>query len=70
MPQLIDAGHIYIALPPLYKVKRGRQEMYLKDDEALADYFVNISLEKRLPSGQSECATNRWRCFGPVAENL
>lgn len=45
MPQLIDAGHIYIALPPLYKVKRGRQEMYLKDDEALADYFVNISLE-------------------------
>jgi len=45
MPQLIDAGHIYIALPPLYKVKRGRQEMYLKDNEALADYFVNISLE-------------------------
>ncbi len=45
MPQLIDAGHIYIALPPLYKVKRGRQEMYLKDDEALAEYFVNVSLE-------------------------
>lgn len=45
MPQLIDAGHIYIALPPLYKVKRGRQEMYLKDDEALAEYFVNTSLE-------------------------
>ena len=45
MPQLINAGHIYIALPPLYKVKRGRQEMYLKDNEALADYFVNISLE-------------------------
>ena len=45
MPQLIGAGHLYIALPPLYKVKRGRQEMYLKDDQALADYFVNVALE-------------------------
>ena len=45
MSQLIDAGHIYIALPPLYKVKRGRQEMYLKDDEALSEYFVNVALE-------------------------
>ncbi|MEO7602194.1 MAG: toprim domain-containing protein, partial [Sphingomicrobium sp.] len=45
MPELIDAGHLYIAQPPLYKVARGRSEVYLKDDSALDEYLVDAGLE-------------------------
>ncbi|MCW1931100.1 DNA topoisomerase (ATP-hydrolyzing) subunit B [Pararhodobacter zhoushanensis] len=40
MPQLIEGGHLYIAEPPLYKVARGRSEVYLKDVPALEDYLI------------------------------
>jgi DNA gyrase subunit B len=40
MPALIEAGHLFIAQPPLYKVTRGRSEVYLKDNAALEDYLV------------------------------
>ncbi|MCB1359879.1 MAG: DNA gyrase subunit B, partial [Rhodobacteraceae bacterium] len=40
MPQLIEAGHLYIAEPPLYKVARGKSEVYLKDQPALEDYLI------------------------------
>ena len=40
MPTLIDGGHLFIAQPPLYKVTRGRSEVYLKDHAALEDYLV------------------------------
>jgi len=45
MPDLIEAGHLYIAQPPLYKVARGRSEVYLKDDAALDEYLVDAGLE-------------------------
>ncbi|WP_309661424.1 DNA topoisomerase (ATP-hydrolyzing) subunit B [Sphingomonas sp.] len=45
MPDLIEAGHLYIAQPPLYKVSRGRSEVYLKDDSALDEYLVDVGLD-------------------------
>ena len=45
MPELIERGHIYIGLPPLYKIKQGKQEMYLKDDAALNAYLANSAVE-------------------------
>jgi DNA gyrase subunit B len=45
MPELIEGGHLLIAQPPLYKVSRGRSEVYLKDDAALDDYLVQAGLD-------------------------
>ncbi|HEY8263898.1 MAG TPA: DNA topoisomerase (ATP-hydrolyzing) subunit B [Methyloceanibacter sp.] len=48
MVSLIEGGHLYIAQPPLYKVKRGQSERYLKDEKALEDYLIGEGLDDAL----------------------
>ena len=48
MPDIVKAGHLYIAQPPLYKVAKGRSEVYLKDNDALERYLVNAGLGSRV----------------------
>ena len=61
MPQLIEGGFLYIAQPPLYKVARGKSEVYLKDQAALEEYLIQMGVEGavlRLGSGEEITAAD------------
>jgi DNA gyrase subunit B len=45
MPQLVEKGHLFIAQPPLYKIKKGKQERYLKDEAMLEDHLIELGTE-------------------------
>ncbi len=79
MPALIENGHIYIAQPPLYKVKRGGSENYLKDEIAFQDFLVDGGVEGAvltLADGERRTgldlrqAVNRSRSFAHVLDQL
>ncbi len=55
MRELVERGHIYIALPPLYKIKQGKNELYLKDDAALNEYLIASAVQDAawLPGGDA-----------------
>ncbi len=72
MRELIDRGHIYIAQPPLYKVKRGSSEMYLKDERAREDYLINHGLDGAVlrVAGGEERAGNDLRALVEEARQV
>ncbi|GIW45009.1 MAG: DNA gyrase subunit B [Candidatus Binatia bacterium] len=64
--ELIERGHIFIAQPPLYRVKKGKTERYLKDDAALEDYLLDLATEKLVM--ESPSTGQSWS--GPAIKNI
>ncbi|NJN63536.1 MAG: DNA topoisomerase (ATP-hydrolyzing) subunit B [Acidobacteria bacterium] len=58
MPEVIERGHLYIAQPPLYKVRKGREELYLQNDQELSDYLVRKAADDTVVKSTS--SDRRW----------
>jgi DNA gyrase subunit B len=65
MPALIEAGHIFIAQPPLFRAKRGRSETFIKDERALENFLLHRAVESRLVK-----LADGQEFFGPALEKL
>ncbi len=64
MPKILEEGYVYIAQPPLYRAKKGKSEVYLKDELALTEYLLNVGLSKivikNIKDGTSEEALKKF----------
>ena len=67
MPELVERGYIYIAQPPLYKIKHGKQEMYIKDEHALDQHMLTLALEGASFTPKSNAATIEGNALGELA---
>ncbi len=66
MPELIDRGYVYIAQPPLYKVKHGKTERYLKDDQEYHQFLLNMALDEAVLTPRADAEG----ISGPALEGL
>jgi DNA gyrase subunit B len=67
MPELVERGHIYIAQPPLYKAKQGKEDVYLKDDHELKQHLLRVALKgSELVPGEGRAPLSA-ESFGDVA---
>ncbi|AVS92944.1 DNA topoisomerase (ATP-hydrolyzing) subunit B [Paracidovorax avenae] len=69
MPELVERGHIYIAQPPLYKVKNGKEELYLKDGPALDTFLLRVALrDASVTTGGDQPRTLDGETLGTLAQ--
>ena len=70
MPELVERGHIYIAQPPLYKVKLGKEERYLKDEHELNEFMLRQALvDAALHPGARRASRSRGEALGAAARS-
>ena len=70
MPELVEGGHIYIAQPPLYKVKHGKTERYIKDDQALNQFLLTLALEDAVLVPKAGAAEISGSALGELAREF
>ncbi len=70
MPEIIDRGYLYIAQPPLYKAKKGKQEIYLKDEDALLEHLLNLGVENMTVQMEKSDKVLRGKQIIPTLRNV
>lgn len=70
MPELVEQGHIYIAQPPLYKVKQGREERYLKDEQELETYLLESALKDAELLTKTDGETIKEQALADIAKQM